>query len=73
MRQANSQRARWVKTEAAKHTTPQSIRQRIADEEKHIRVLLGASVTSGSTEEALEAHRELIQVLTKRLADLSSR
>ena len=63
-------RARWVRTEAAKHSTPESIRRRIAEEEKHIRDLSNAGGTSGPMGQALETHRELIEVLTKRLADL---
>lgn len=69
MPQMNGQRSRWVQTEAAKHTTPNSIRRRIAYETEQIRLLSGAGVASGSMEEALEAHQELIRVLTKRLAD----
>jgi hypothetical protein len=72
MPQMNGQRSRWVQTEAAKHTTPDSIRRRIADETEQIRILSGAGVASGPLGEALEAHHELIRVLTKRLADLSS-
>jgi hypothetical protein len=69
MPQMNGQRSRWVQTEAAKHTTPNSIRRRIAYETEQIRLLSGAGVASGSMGEALEAHQELIRVLTKRLAD----
>ena len=73
MRKANGQTYGWMRREAAKHTTPESIRRRIAEEEKHIRDLLNAGLTTGPMGQALEAHRELIEVLTKRLADLSSR
>ena len=69
MPQRNDRRSRWVQTEAAKHTTPESIRRRIADEGKAVRALLNAGGTSGPLAEALDAHHELIQVLTKRLAD----
>jgi hypothetical protein len=69
MQKPDDPSSRWVQTEAAKHTTPESIRRRIADEEKHIRDLLNAGGTSGPMEQALEAHYELIEVLKKRLAD----
>jgi hypothetical protein len=56
-----------VETEAAKHTTPESIRQRIAYEEKQILAL--ASGGSGrDMGKAREAHQELIQVLSERLS-----
>jgi hypothetical protein len=58
-----------VRKQAAKHTTPASIRQRIADEEKQIRILTNLGVLSGPLEHALQTHYELIEVLTKRLAD----
>jgi hypothetical protein len=57
-----------VQREAAKHTTPDSIRRRIVQEEAQIRVLLSTGLT-GPMEKVLEAHQELIRVLTKRLAD----
>ena len=57
-----------VQTEAAKHTTPDSIRQRIADEREQIRILTSAGLTDGPMAKALEAHYELIWVLTERLA-----
>jgi hypothetical protein len=65
MQQKNSHSSRWVQTEAVKHTTPESIRRRIADEEKHIRALIDTGVTSGPVGQALEAHQALIRVLTK--------
>ena len=71
MHQTDGHRARWVHAEAAKHTTPDSIRRRIADEEKQIRVLLNAGATTGPMEQALEAHQELIEILTKRLANFA--
>ncbi|WP_262298342.1 hypothetical protein [Microvirga sesbaniae] len=58
-----------MQKEAAKHTTPESIRRRIAEAEKQIHDLFNAGGTSGPMGQALEAHRELIEVLTKRLAD----
>ena len=69
MRKPSDPRSRWVQTEAAKHTTPDSIRRRIADEREQIRILSGAGVASDPLGEALEAHHELIRVLTERLAD----
>jgi hypothetical protein len=71
MPKPNGQRSRWVETEAAKHTTPHGIRRRIADAEKHIRSLSDAGVGSDPMGEALKAHYELIEVLTKRLADFA--
>ena len=68
MHQRNERRSRWVQTEAAKHTTPDSIRRRIVHETEQIRNLLGSGAASDSMAEALEAHRELIRVLTERLA-----
>jgi hypothetical protein len=70
MHKANGRVSRWAQKEAAKHTTPDSIRQRIAHEEKQIRVIESTSLT-GHMAQALEAHRELLQVLTKRLADFA--
>jgi hypothetical protein len=67
MSKLNGQRSRWVQTEAAKHTTPESIRQRIAHEEKLIQVLASAGL-SEDAEDALKAHFELIKVLSERLA-----
>ena len=69
MQKPNGRTSRWMQKEAVQHTTPDSIRRRIADETEQIRLLSGAGVVSGSMGEALEAHHELIQVLTKRLAD----
>lgn len=67
MPQMNGRISRWVQVEAAKHTTPDSIRRRIASETEQIRILTGAGVAGGSLAEALEAHHELVRVLTKRL------
>jgi hypothetical protein len=72
MQQPDDPRSRWVQTEAAKHTTPESMRRRIAYEQKQIRILIDAGLGGGPTAKALEAHHELIRVLTERLADLSS-
>jgi hypothetical protein len=68
MRKMNGQSSKWAQREAAKHTTPASIRQRIAFEEEQIRVLMGTSF-NGHRAKALESHHELIRVLTDRLAD----
>lgn len=67
MPKPNGQRSKWVQREAAKHTTPESIRQRIAYEQKQIRALAGAGLGQ-DIEKAREAHSELIQVLLERLA-----
>jgi hypothetical protein len=67
MPKPNGQQSKWVQREAAKHTTPESIRQRIALEEKQIRALAG--VGSGHpAEKARREHFALIQVLSERLA-----
>ena len=47
---------------------PDSIRRRIAHEEKEIRDLTGLGL-GRDVQMALDAHRELIRVLTERLAD----
>jgi hypothetical protein len=47
---------------------PESIRQRIAYEEKQIRALAGVGF-GAPVEEALKNHFELIQVLSERLAN----
>ena len=72
MPKPNGQRSRWLQTEAAKHTTPDSIRDRIAYEEKQIRALANAG-SGRQTERAREAHQELIQVLSERLARAGNR
>jgi hypothetical protein len=69
MQKPDDPRSRWVQTEAAKHTTPDSIRRRIAHETEQIRILSGAGLGGGPMAKALEAHHELIRVLTERLAD----
>jgi len=60
-----------VQTEAAKHTTPDSMRRRIAFETEQVRILTSAGLTDGPMAKALEAHYELNRVLTKRLADFA--
>jgi hypothetical protein len=57
-----------VQKEAAKHGTAASIRRRIAHSEEQIRTLEGFGSTAEGSK-ALDAHRELIRVLTKRLVD----
>ena len=64
--------SKWVQREAAKHITPERIRQRIAHEEKQINALAAAG-PGQEIEQAREAHFELIQVLTERLADIHER
>jgi hypothetical protein len=66
MPKQNGQRSRWVETEAAKHTTPESIRERIALEEKQITALAGVG-SDHLTEKARREHFALIQVLSERL------
>ena len=56
-----------MQIEAAKHTTPESIRRRIAYAEKQINALAGAGLGQ-EIEQARETHSELIQVLSERLA-----
>ena len=72
MPKPNGHRARWVQIEAAKHTTPESIRQRIAYKEKQINALASAGLGQ-EIEQARETHSELIQVLSERLADFDKR
>ena len=60
--------SRWARKEAAKHTTPESMRQRIAFEQKQIQALNGTGLSGGFAGEALKGHYELIRVLTERLA-----
>jgi hypothetical protein len=71
MQKPDDPRSRWVQTEAAKHTTPDSIRRRVAYEIEQIHTLMATGL-GGDFERALEAHHELIRVLTERLAKLSS-
>ena len=73
MQKPDDPRSRWVQTEAAKHTTPDSMRRRITDETEKIRILMGAGLTDGPMRQALENHHELIRILTERLADFDKR
>jgi hypothetical protein len=66
-----TQRPGWVLREAAKHITPESIRKRIQYERDQIRVLEDVGLTEGMAQ-SLEAHHELIQVLSERLARAGS-
>jgi len=59
----------WVRKEAAQHTTAASIRRRIAHEEKQIRVLASSGLSAG-VDTALDAHYELIRVLSERFDEL---
>ena len=59
--------AAWVQKEASKHTTPDSIEQRIALAHEHLRELNRLSPSAFVTR-ARKAHTELIQVLSERLA-----
>lgn len=68
MRKANGQSSRWVQREAAKHTTPESIRRRITFEEEQVRTLMSTGL-NGPMAKALETHHELIRVLKERLAE----
>ena len=70
MHNPNDGRSQWVRREVARHTTPDGMRRRIARETEQIRILEAGGFTSGPMAKALEAHRELIRVLTERLADL---
>jgi hypothetical protein len=47
MRKPNDRRSQWAQTEAAKHTIPDSMRQRIAHETEQIRILTGSGLTGG--------------------------
>ena len=67
MPKPNGHRARWVQREAAQHTTPESIRRRIAYAENQINALASAGL-GPAIEKAREAHVDLIQVLSERLA-----
>jgi hypothetical protein len=73
MQKPDDQRSRWVQTEAAKHTTPDSMRQRIAFAQKQIQILTGAGLGGEHAAKALETHNELIRVLTEHLADFDKR
>jgi hypothetical protein len=69
MQKPNDLSSRWVQTEAAKYTTPESMRRRIVYEQKQIRILVDAGLGGGHIAKALEDHHELIRVLMERLAN----
>jgi hypothetical protein len=56
----------WVRRQAAKHTTPESLRRQIAYEQEQIRILKGSGL-GGDFGKALGSHQELIRVLSERL------
>jgi hypothetical protein len=58
----------WVRSQAAKHTTPESIRRQIAHEREQIRILTGTGL--GDFGRALEFHHELIRALSERLKSI---
>jgi hypothetical protein len=60
----------WVRRQAAKHTTPESIRRQIAHEREQIRILTGSGL--GDFRRALEFHHELIRVLSERLKSVAT-
>jgi hypothetical protein len=60
-----------VRRQAAKHTTPASIRQQIDYEQGQIRILTGIGL-SGDFTRALGAHQELIRVLSERLRQVAT-
>ena len=53
MRKLNGRRSRWVQTEAAKHTTAGSIRQRIAYEEEQVRALMSTKSRGSAPTDAI--------------------
>jgi hypothetical protein len=62
---------KWVRRQAAKHTTPASIRQQIDYERGQIRILTGTGL-GGDFPRALDAHQELIRVLSERLSQIAT-
>jgi hypothetical protein len=60
----------WVRRQAAKHTTPESIQRQIAREREQIRILTGSGL--GDFGRALEFHHELIRVLSERLKSIAA-
>ena len=61
---------KWVRRQAALHTTPEGIQRRIAFEREQVRIL--TSVGLGQIGRVLEAHHELIRVLSERLDEKGS-
>jgi hypothetical protein len=60
----------WVRSQAAKHTTPESIQRQIAREREQILILTGAGL--GDFGRAQEFHQELIRVLSERLRSVAA-
>jgi hypothetical protein len=60
----------WVQRQAAKHTTPESIRRQIAREREQILILTGSGL--GDFGRAQEFHQELIRVLSERLRSVAA-
>jgi hypothetical protein len=56
----------WVRRQAVKHTTSESLRRQIAYEQEQIRILTGTGL-GGDFTRALESHQELIRALSERL------
>ena len=61
----------WVRRQAAKHTTPGSLRRQIAYEQEQIRILTGSGL-GADYGRALESHHELIRVLSERLKSIAA-
>jgi hypothetical protein len=60
----------WVRRQAAKYTTPESIRRQIAREREQIRILTDSGL--GDFGRALEFHHELIRALAERLKSVTT-
>jgi hypothetical protein len=58
----------WVRRQAAKHTTLESIQRQITREREQIRILTGAGL--GDFGRAQEFHQELIRALSERLKSI---
>lgn len=61
-----AQAKRWVAQESAKHTTPDSIQQRIATEKKQAEDPIMQKISAGFPN-STKAHLDLIAVLEARL------
>lgn len=62
-----AQAKRWVAQEAAKHTTPESIRERIAAEKKQAEDPVMKKI-SANFPNSTQAHLDLIAVLEAKLS-----
>jgi hypothetical protein len=60
----------WVRRQAAKHTTLESIQRQITREREQIRILTGAGL--GDFGRAQKFHQELIRVLSERLKSIAA-